>query len=124
MIEPFSGTTALSDGESILRQKQAEFEREKVLSLQNLKIKAKQWKNGIISNQEFSVELITLQQSKLIHFSGIESDDFSSGELVIPSWGKDLVGFWLDNLINDEEFLLALKYILEQQAGLDSTTYQ
>jgi len=42
------------------------------------------------------------------------SRDIGGENLIIPSWIKNNAGWWVNDLISDEDFVFGIKYLVEK----------
>jgi len=68
-----------------------------------------------LTEEEFIDEIEVLFESRLIEINGLEQGTFKEFQFNIPHWIKKLVYFWDESSISEQEFLNAIKYILESQ---------
>jgi len=92
---------------------QIEDERTKLELIQSFKNQAFGWKNNKLTDKEFLNEIEVLFESRIVEIDGVEQDSFKEIQFIIPQWVKKLVVFWYDNSISDEEFINAIKFVLE-----------
>jgi len=83
--------------------------------IKNFKNKALSWEKNQLTNQEFLNEIEILFESRILEIEGVEDDTFQEKKFVLLQWIKKLVGFWSENSISDQEFINAIKYVLELQ---------
>ena len=81
--------------------------------LKKFKNKAIDWKKNKITDNELLDEIEILFESGFIKINGIEQDSFHEYQFRIPQWIKKLVDFWSMNSISDQEFINAIRYVLE-----------
>ena len=62
---------------------------------------------------------VRIFESRVIEIEGVEQGSFQEIQFNIPKWAKQLVGFWSEDSISDQEFINAIKFILESK--LDKT---
>jgi len=80
---------------------------------------AQWWKEGLISDKEVLDNINTLVDLDVIILGNIEkkvsdSSSIKSSKERIPSYVKDVFGFWSDDLVSDAEIGNQLKYMVEQ----------
>jgi len=79
------------------------------------KNKAQKWKDGIINDIDFLEEIKILFETNVIQSYYVDSKNFVDYNIEIPYWVKSSIDFWMKDSVSDEEFLNALKYIIELQ---------
>lgn len=87
--------------------------------IKKFKDKAIVWGKTNIQDAEFLNEIEILFESGLIQIEGVEQGTFQENKFIIPSWVKKLVDFWYDDSISDEEFINAIKYVLESSISIN-----
>jgi len=91
----------------------------KSLLMKTFKNKAINWEKNKLSDKGFLNEIEILFESRVIEIEGVEQGSFQEIQFNIPKWAKQLVGFWSEDSISDQEFINAIKFILESK--LDKT---
>jgi len=91
----------------------------KSLLMKTFKNKAINWEKNKLSEKGFLNEIEILFESRVIEIEGVEQGSFQKIQFNIPKWVKQLVGFWSEDSISDQEFINAIKFILESK--LDKT---
>jgi len=81
--------------------------------IKNFKNKAIVWGKTNLPDEEFLNEIEILFESGLMEIEGVEQGSFQETQFIIPKWVKKLVDFWFENSISDQEFINAIKYVLE-----------
>ena len=89
--------------------------------IKKFKNQANAWAKNELENTKFLDEIEILIESRVFEIKGLEQDSFKDSQLVIPQWVKKLVSYWSDNSISDQEFINALKYVLEPKSEYTST---
>lgn len=100
-----------------------EYERTKSEIIRSFKNNAFAWKQNIQTNEEFLEQIEILFKSRLMDISDIDPNTFSDYDFIIPKWMKSLVVFWFEDSISNEEFMMAIKFILESQLGGNRSSY-
>lgn len=88
--------------------------------IKNFKNKGLVWGKTSVTDKEFLNEIEVLFESGLIEIKGVEQGSFQEHEFIIPKWIEKLVDFWFKNSISDQEFMNAIKYVLESSMEKDS----
>jgi len=91
--------------------------------IKKFKNKAIDWKKNKLTDQELINEIEIIFESSLIEIIGIEQDSFQEYQFRVPQWVKKLVDFWSMNSISDQEFINAIKYILESNLSENLSPY-
>jgi len=98
-------------------------EKTKSQLIKNFKNNAVAWKKNNITDAEFLNEIEILFESRLIEIKGVEQGSFQEISFIIPQWIKNLVNFWSENSISDEEFFHAIEFVLEHSISERQTGY-
>ncbi len=88
--------------------------------IKKFKNQANAWAKNELENGKFLDEIEVLFESRVFEIKGLENDSFKDSQLVIPQWVKKLVSYWSEDSISDQEFINALKYVLESNSAYDS----
>jgi len=94
---------------------QIDDERANLELIQSFKNQAFGWKNNKLTDKEFLNEIEILFESRIVEIAGVEPGTFKEFQFILPQWIKKLVGFWFDDSISEQEFLNAIKYILQSK---------
>jgi len=82
--------------------------------INKFKNKAIAWEKNKLTDEEFLNEIEILFESRLLEIRGVEQGTFQEIQFIIPQWIKKLVAFWFDDSISDEEFIIAIEYVLKR----------
>ncbi len=88
-------------------------DRIKSILISSLKSKANAWAENQITDEKFLTEIEILFESRIIELDNLEQGSFQQHQFVMPSWVKNISKFWFDNSISEQEFINAIKYVLE-----------
>ena len=77
-----------------------------------IKIYAKNWAIGDISDSEFMSGLDFMLQNKIIVIPGIDYIDSSIDE--VPSWFRNTSHWWANDSISQQEFINAIKFLIQK----------
>jgi len=91
--------------------------------INKFKNKAIAWEKNKLTDEEFLNEIEILFESRLIEIKGVEEGSFQEISFIIPQWIKNLVNFWDENSISDEEFIIAIEYVLKITISESQTGY-
>lgn len=114
-IEPLHADKQLKE-QNLLQNFEKEtlnFSNEEII--QQFKNKALAWDRDVISDEEFLAEINVLINEEIIKLSYVDLDDFNVIDLEIPIWIKQLVNYWLNNSITNQEFFNAIEFIFQSQ---------
>jgi hypothetical protein len=87
----------------------------RIKSIKELKNNAYDWLQNALTNIEFTNDVMYFIRVGVVPVKNIDLDDVESYDLVVPVWIKDLVELWIKGKISDNDFINALRYILESQ---------
>jgi len=79
------------------------------------KNKALNWEKNKLSDKGFLNEIEILFESRVFEIKGVRQGSFQENQFNIPNWVRQLVGFWSEDSISDQEFINAIKFILESK---------
>jgi len=87
----------------------------KSLLTKTFKNKALNWEKNKLSDKGFLNEIEILFESRVFEIEGVGQGSFQEIQFNIPKWVKQLIGFWSEDSISDQEFINAIKFILESK---------
>lgn len=79
-----------------------------------IKNNARWWADNQILDSDFVLGIQYLVQEKIIVILSLPEQASEQTENSIPEWVRNNADWWSDNLISEEEFLNAIKYLIEQ----------
>ena len=78
-----------------------------------IKNNAKWWSDGQVDDSTFSQGIGFLIKEKVISISSLPPQASAVSEEKIPDWIKNNAMWWADGMISEDEFLRAIKYMVE-----------
>jgi hypothetical protein len=76
-----------------------------------IKVSARWWSDGEISNNDFVLGIEYLAKNNIIDIPSTETEEETSKE--IPGWIKNTAEWWSDGNISDKEFVQAIQYLIK-----------
>jgi type VI secretion system secreted protein Hcp len=80
---------------------------------------AKWWSQNTVSDMEFANNVEFMIRNNLIQVPGYDDVEKKmqgvDENIRIPEWIRDLIGFWADDKISDQESLNAIEYLVNQK---------
>ena len=118
IIDPKSGVVV----EQISAQTNTEYENKnqfedcidcKSKLLEKFKIKVKEWRDRIISDEDLLYEINILKKGGIIQSDIFDLNYFEDYHYILPDWIKILATFWVEDKISDNEFVAAMQYLIK-----------
>jgi len=98
------------------------FSREE--TIQHIKNKAIAWERDVISDKEFVSEIKVLIDEEIIKLSNLDLDYLDAIDLEIPIWVKQLINYWINNSITNQEFFNAIEFIFQSQITNEYSSFE